>query len=176
MYNPDWPVGSSYTNDQYEYIELCNITTEPVTLYDYEKGEPWKFTNGIEFIFPAETPVTIPAGGYLLVVKNPAAFSWRYPGVPLEEIFGPYDGKLNDAGEKLELGMPGDIDNAGERYYIRIDRVSYSDGSHPEDCPGLIDLWPTEPDGSGKSLTRKVLSDYGNDPDNWAVSVPTPGE
>jgi hypothetical protein len=176
MYNPDWPVGSSYTNDQYEYIELCNITTEPVTLYDYEKGEPWKFTNGIEFIFPAETPVTIPAGGYLLVVKNPAAFSWRYPGVPLEEIFGPYDGKLNDAGEKLELGMPGDIDNAGERHYIRIDRVSYSDGSHPEDCPGLIDLWPTEPDGSGKSLTRKVLSDYGNDPDNWAVSVPTPGE
>ena len=176
MYNPDWPLGGSYTNNQYEYIELRNITTEPVTLYDYEKGEPWKFTDGIEFVFPAETPVTIPAGGYLLVVDKPAAFSLRYPGVPAEKIFGSYDGKLSNAGERLELGMPGDINTKNERQYIRVDRVNYSDGSHPEDCPGWIDLWPTEPDGSGKSLTRKVLSDYGNDPDNWAASAPTPGE
>jgi hypothetical protein len=176
MYNPDWPVGGSYTNDQYEYIELRNITTEPVTLYDYEKGEPWKFTDGVEFVFPADLPVTIPAGGYLLVVNKPAAFSLRYPGVPAEKIFGPYDGKLNDAGESLELSMPGDVDNAGERHYIRVDRVNYSDGSHPENCPGLIDLWPTGPDGYGKSLTRRVLLDYGNDPDNWIASAPSPGE
>jgi hypothetical protein len=26
MYNPSWPVGGSYTNDQYEYIELHNIS------------------------------------------------------------------------------------------------------------------------------------------------------
>jgi len=176
MYNPDWPVGGSYTNDQYEYIELRNITAEPVTLYDYEKGEPWKFTDGIEFVFPAETPVTIPAGGYLFLVNKPAAFSLRYPGVPAGIILGPYDGKLSNSGEKLELGMPGDIDKAGERHYIRVDRVSYSDGSHPENCPGGIDLWPIQPDGSGKSLTRRVLSDYGNDPDNWIASAPSPGE
>ncbi|OHB63084.1 MAG: hypothetical protein A2168_09620, partial [Planctomycetes bacterium RBG_13_50_24] len=71
MYNPDWPYGGSYTNDQYEYIELRNITAEPVTLYDFETGEPWKFTDGIEFTFPADAPVTIPAGGYLLVVNKP---------------------------------------------------------------------------------------------------------
>lgn len=176
MYNPDWPLGGSYTNDQYEYIELHNITAEPVTLFDYEKGEPWKFTDGIEFVFPGDEPATIPASGYLLVVKKPAAFSLRYPGVSAEIIFGPYDGKLNNAGERLELSMPGDINKAGERQYIRIDRVNYSDGSHPEDCPGGIDLWPTQPDGSGKSLTRRVLTNYGNDPDNWAASVPTPGE
>ncbi|HUU20020.1 MAG TPA: CotH kinase family protein, partial [Sedimentisphaerales bacterium] len=31
MYNPSWPVGGLYTNDQYEYIELLNISAEPVT-------------------------------------------------------------------------------------------------------------------------------------------------
>jgi hypothetical protein len=176
MYNPDWSVGSSFTNEQYEYIELSNITTEPVTLYNYETGEPWKFTNGIEFVFPSDLPITIPAGGYLLVVNKPAAFSLRYPAVPAEIILGPYDGKLNNAGESLELSMPGDVDIAGERHYIRIDRVNYSDGSHPEDCPGGLDLWPTEPDGLGMSLTRRALSDYGNDPGNWIASAPSPGK
>jgi hypothetical protein len=72
--------------------------------------------------------------------------------------------------------MPGDVDKYGKRYYIRVDRVNYSDGFHPEDCPGGIDLWPSEPDGNGKSLTRKVSTDYGNDPENWTASTPSPGE
>jgi len=38
-----------------------------------------------------------------------------------------------------------------------------------------VDLWPTGPDGSGQSLTRKVLSAYGNDPDNWTALAPSPG-
>jgi hypothetical protein len=176
MYNPDWPEGGSYTNDQYEYIELHNISAESVTLYDYETGEPWKFTNGIDFTFPAYTPVTIGPGGVLLVINHPAAFSWRYPAVPAEIIFGPYDGRLNNAGESLELSMPGDVDKEGVRQYIRVDRVNYSDGSHPEDCPGSVDLWPIEPDGYGMALTRKVPTDYGNDPDNWTAASASPGE
>ena len=176
MYNPDWPIGSSYPNDQYEYVELQNISAEPVTLYDYETGEPWKFTNGVEFTFPADSPATIPIGGYILVVKNPAAFSWRYPNVPADIIFGPYDGNLSNAGESLELSMPGDVDNEGVRHYIRIDRVNYSDGSHPENCPGGIDLWPVESDGQGASQTRKVVADYGNDPANWISAPPSPGQ
>ena len=170
MYNPSWPVGGSYTNDQYEYVELHNISNEPVTLYRDDKALPWKFTDGIDFTFPEDVPVTIPAGGYVLVVKDPEAFSWRCPDVPVEKILGPYNGSLNNAGERLELSMPGDVDESGTRYYIRIDRVSYSDGSHPENCPGGIDHWPTTPDGDGESLTRKVSSDYGNDPDNWKVA------
>ena len=34
MYNPDWPDGGLYSNDEYEYIELRNISGSPVTLYD----------------------------------------------------------------------------------------------------------------------------------------------
>ena len=175
MYNPSWPVGGPYTNDQYEYVELHNISSEPVTLYQFDTAQPWKFTDGIDFTFPADVPVTIPAGGYLLVVKDPEAFSWRYPDVPVEKILGPYSGGLNNAGERLELSMPGDVDESGTLYYIRIDRVSYSDGSHPENCPGGVDHWPTTPDGDGESLNRKISSDYGNDPNNWTASVPSPG-
>jgi len=160
MYNPSWPDGGSYTNDQYEYIELYNISSGPVNL------QGWQFTEGIDFTFHVDVPVTIPAGGYLLVVKHPEAFMWRYPSVPVDSILVPYDGNLSNAGERLELSMPGDI---------RIDRVSYSDGSHPEDCPGRIDLWPVEADGAGQSLIRRVPSDYGNDPDNWTASAPSPG-
>jgi len=176
MYNPDWPEGGSYTNDQYEYVELHNISAEPVTLYDYDKAQPWKFTDGIDFTFPEDAPVTIPAGGYLLVVKEPEAFARRYPAVPVEKILGPYDGSLNNGGERLELSMPGDVDEFGTRYYICVDRVGYSDGFHPEDCPGGVDLWPTEADGGGKSLTRRTGADYGNDPDNWIAAIPSPGQ
>jgi hypothetical protein len=182
MYNPDWPDGGSYTNEQYEYIELQNISDEPVTLYNSVTSEPWKFTDGIDFTFPAYAPVTIPTGGYILVAKKPAAFSWRYPAVPAGIIFGPYEGNLSNAGESLELSMPGDVDKENVRQYIRIDRINYSDGQHPENCPGGVDLWPAEADGKGMALTRKVPTDpstmlrtgYGNDPDNWTASPPLP--
>ena len=170
MYNPSLPDGGSYTNEQYEYIELYNISTEPVSL------EGWKFTDGIDFTFPENEHVTIPTGGYVLVVKHPEAFMWRYPSVSAEMILGPYDSNLSNAGERLELSMPGDVDASGIRSYIRVDRVSYSDGSHPEACPGGVDLWPIEPDGEGQSLTRRVPSDYGNDPGNWTASASSPGQ
>jgi hypothetical protein len=38
-----------------------------------------------------------------------------------------------------------------------------------------VDLWPTQADGAGKSLSRKVMTAYGNDPNNWQASNPSPG-
>jgi len=174
MYNPDWPEGGSYTNDQYQYIELHSISAEPVTLYDYVTGEPWKFTDGVEGAvreppLQADVPVTIDA-------ESRRPFSRRYPDVPASIILGPYDGNLSNAGESLDLSMPGNVDNEGVRHYIRVDRVNYSDGSHPENCPDGVDLWPAEADGSGMALTRKVSTDYGNDPVNWTIAAPSPGE
>jgi hypothetical protein len=173
MYNPDWPANSLYENDQYEYVEVRNISTGPVTLYDYNEAQSWKLTDGIDFTFPSSPVVTIPAGGKILVVKNKTAFNWRYPGLSAI-TYGPYDGKLDNAGERVQLGKPGD-EVGGVRFYIRVDRVDYSDGSHPGGEPGDIDLWPTEPDGQGKSLTRISTTLYGNDPNNWTAATPTPG-
>jgi hypothetical protein len=31
-------------------------------------------------------------------------------------------------------------------------------------------------DGEGMALTRKILTDYGNDPDNWIADFASPGE
>jgi hypothetical protein len=176
MYNPNWPTSGIYANDEYEFIELYNATALPATLYDYNEGLPWKFTNGIDYTFPGEpNVVTIPSGSRILVVKNPTAFKWRYPSVPVGIIYGPYDGWLANDGGQLELGKPGDIDELSVRQYIRVERVNYSDGSHPADCPEGVDLWPTQADGGGKSLSRKVPTAYGNDPNNWQAAAPSPG-
>ncbi|MHC4742984.1 MAG: lamin tail domain-containing protein, partial [Planctomycetota bacterium] len=177
MYNPVWPGRGVNENDYYEYVELHNITDRPVKLYRDDKSLPWKFSDGIEFTFPdAPDEVTIPAYDYIVVVKDVNAFRGRYSSVPADKIYGPYDGQLENAGERLEISMPGDIDMFGRQYYIRIDRVRYSDGSHDEDAPWGIDLWPVEADGDGASLTRISPGLYGNDPNNWTAQSPGPGE
>jgi len=106
-----------------------------------------------------------------------AAFTARYgyPLPPTVQVVGGYDGFLSNSGERLQIAMPGDTDEEGTRYYIRIDRVTYSDGLHPENCPGGVDQWPTEADGYGKSLSRKVSIAYGNDAANWKAAAPSPG-
>jgi hypothetical protein len=142
------------------------------------EGLPWKLTEGIDYTFPdSPNEVTLGAGEYLLVVKDTVDFASRYTGVPGGvQILGPYDGKLGNGGDRVELVKPGDIDEFNNRYYIRLERVDYSDGSHPQDCPGGVDLWPTEPDGGGDSLNRLFTQYYANDPNNWDDDSPTPGE
>jgi hypothetical protein len=170
MYHPDWPPNSLYGNDEYEYIELYNISGSTVYLEEYDNDQhinvPWKFTDGIDYTFPLGT--SIGPGQKIVVVKNPAAFSTRYPTVPTAKIFGPYDGKLSNGGERLQLSKPGD-EFDGVRYYIRADRVNYDD-----ELP-----WLPPADGSGASLHQKtpttVEQNYSNDVINWTVATPTPG-
>ena len=172
------PAGSA--DPEEEYIKLVNISDSAVTLQRYDPNcVKWKFTDGIRYTFPPDT--TIAAGDYIYVVYDPAAFSAAYPAVPSGKIFGPFENddggertKLDNAGEDVELSKPGDSDDVtGERFYILIDRVNYSDGSHPRD--GYIDPWPTQPDGGGQSLHRITLDEYGNDVVNWQASPPSPG-
>jgi hypothetical protein len=81
MYNPDWPHNGSYGNDRYEYIELKNITDEPVRLWREDKMLPWKFTSGIEFILPDwPNDVTIPPGGHIGRYSGRMRAGWTMPG------------------------------------------------------------------------------------------------
>ena len=166
MYNPV----SGDENE--EYIELYNVSGAAVTLYDAVTSEPWQFTDGIDFVFPVSPALTIPAGGYALVAKNPGAYTALHGAPPAGvELLGPFlnDTKLSNGGEKVDLSMPGDVDNIGVRQYIRVDRVVYDD-----DPP-----WPTEPDGpdngTGASLSRIEAAEYGNDVANWEAAAPSPG-
>jgi len=171
MYNP------ASGNQDEEYIELLNISDSVITLAEYDNelliDVPWRFaddSNGISFDFPLGT--TMAPGEHLLLVKNRAAFDSTFSSIPDGlQVFEWGDGRLSNAGEKLQLSKPGDqVEDT--RYYIRVDRVNYSDGSHPAG----EDPWPVEPDGDGKSLMRMEPDDYGNDPENWIAANPSPGQ
>jgi hypothetical protein len=160
-----------------EFVELLNISTSPVTLYDATRKAPWQFTDdgGIELLFPADTPITLPAGGYLVLVKDLAAFNARFTvpaGVP---VVAWSIGWLSDSGEKLQLSRPGDEDSDGARPWLRVDRVVYGTGSQPQNYAGGVDPWPATADGQGKSLSRKDPHAYGNDAENWQAADPSPG-
>jgi len=170
MYYPD-------TEADAEYIELYNMSGSPIALAEFDNEQsiyvPWRFTdsNGISFDFPLDT--TMADGEYLLLVKNMNAFNSRYPAVPIGvRIFEWGPGRLDNGGEKVELSKPAE-EVEGTRYYIRVDRVNYSDGSHPVGQ----DPWLSQPDGWGASLSRVSSQHYGNDPNNWSAAYPpTPGQ
>ncbi len=129
-------------DDDFEYLELMNTGATILTLTGAY------FSQGIVFTFPA---ATLGAGQRLIVAKNPAAFALRYPsaGVP---VFGPYEGQLDNGGERLEL-----TDVSGEN----ILDFEYKDGWYPAS------------DGSGRSLVLRETSTaydaFGNAV-KWAIS------
>lgn len=173
-----------FSDGNAEFVELLNISGAPATLFDYSTNEPWRFVDdpgspGLEFRFPSGAPaITLAAGDYMLLIKDRAAFETVFLGGGSIDTLGVQwlewgigGGSLSNGGEKLELQMPGDVDGA-KRMYIRVDRVNYSDGSHPVG----EDPWPTQPDGSDThTLNRKVAAEYGNDVANWQAAPPTPG-
>jgi len=80
-------------------------------------------------------------------------------------IFGPYQGKLDNSEESLELKMPDLPDPDGDVAYVLVDKVHYLD--QPP--------WPVAADGIGFSLQRLHDGEYGDDVANWAAAGPTPG-
>jgi len=156
MYHPQDPGAP-------EWIELYNRSDADVGLYDVNHPEnPWKFTDGIAFTFPAGAYV--PAGGYALVVNDdPETFRSDYGIDASVPIYGPFEGgtRLANDGERIELSRPGDPEPDGFVPYIQTEKVNYEDG----------DPWPIRPDGSGPTLSRISPDEYGNNPANWVSST-----
>lgn len=174
MYNP----GPETSDKDCEYIELMNISAQPVRTASYvstytdptshfEEWISWRFDDGIDFEFPADLEVN--AGEKILLVKNLTAFNSKYTAPGGVRIFQWTSGSLDNAGEKLQLSMPGDQEYGKQRYYIRHDRVNYDDEGD----------WPAVADGSGKGLTHlaptQAGGNYTNDAGNWTAADPTPG-
>ncbi len=169
MYHPP-DVG---TNDNVadEFIELHNITSVPVLLYDpAAPTNVWHLRDAVDFDFPAGTALA--AGEYLLVVSfDPinngaalAAFRSKYHVDPGTQIVGPYSGKLANSSDEIELRKPG-APETNDVPYILVEHVRYYD-SLP---------WPMTADGTGFSLQRLSDTLFGNDPANWTAAAPTPG-
>jgi hypothetical protein len=161
MYNPEDSLS--------EFIEVKNISDGIVKLYDADRPDStWKI-DGLEFSFPTGT--SLKAGEIALVVTS---------GVPLDEIKTRYSipngiqlfstpAMLGNSGDTLSILRPY-IDSASltlpELPYVTIDRVVFKDGG----------WWPSEADGTGKSLQRIDPKAYANDPTNWKAADPTAGK
>src|SRR5207247_1087056 len=113
MYHPD--AGAD------EFVELKNIATNAVPLYDpVYPTNAWKF-NGVAYTFP--TNITLaPNGLLLLVATNPADFRAKYSVPVAVPIFGPYLGTLQDNGERLQLQRP-DVPDTNGVAHITVDEV-----------------------------------------------------
>lgn len=141
-----------------EFIEIQNISSSTVSLFDpANPANTWRISEGVDFTFP--TGQTLAAGARALIVPiAPATFRTKYSIPASVQIFGPYNGNLDNGGEEIELLRPG-TPVAGEVPYIRVDRLQYEDESP----------WSEYADGVGSSLARIDVSAYGNDVANWAA-------
>jgi len=155
MYQPA-AVGAS------EYIELLNISKEPVALYDVEKNAAWRIGDGLEFVFPQN--VMLQPGERLLLVEDLAGLD-TYNLDPALRKFQWTSGRLNNGGESIQLDRPGPLEDDGDRSYVRVDRVNYDD-----EFP-----WPIEAAGGGSALRKISETSYGNDFINWVAAAPSPG-
>ncbi len=173
MYHPqDLIAGTNILDDSdNEFVELQNITTNDVPLYDVAfPTNRWKLTDGIDYVF--STNDVVPANGLLVVVSfNPgtnatalANFRAKYSVPTNVAIVGPYTGKLDNSEDKVELYRP-DAPTLTEVPYILVERVHYRD----------LAPWDIIADGFGASLQRIVPADYGNEPTNWVGASPSPG-
>jgi len=116
-----------------EFVELTNIGDETINL------NLVRFTNGIDFTFPS---LELAPGEYVVVVQDEDAFQAQY-GTNIT-IAGQYTGRLNNAGEKIEL-----VDAVGQT----ILEFDYKDG------------WRSITDGDGFSLT--IINPANPDPNSW---------
>jgi hypothetical protein len=96
MYHPAPLAGSAYGVEEFEFIELKNISTN-VTL----NLAGVRLTNGVDFVFSGSTVTSLAPGATTLVVKNINAFKARYGGGL--SIAGQYVGALENGGERIQL-------------------------------------------------------------------------
>lgn len=148
-YHPADPTGAEsaalpgLVDSDFEFIELTNISGSAIELGGSS------FTDGIEFTF--EGLLSLGPGERVIVAKNPAAFSLRYPGVTAP-LAGPYTGLLDNDGETLRL-----VDGVGENILV----FTYND------------RWYPPSDGEGFSLVirnEETAYDALSDPAIWGVS------
>jgi len=96
MYNPSPALGITNDAQQFEFIELKNISTS-VTL----DLSGVRFTNGIYFEFTGSAVTNLAPGESVLVVRNLAMFTARYGGG--FNVAGEFQGALDNGGETLRL-------------------------------------------------------------------------
>jgi len=155
--------------EDFEFIELYNTTDGPLDASGY------LLDGAVDFLIPEET--VVPAGGTIVIVafhpEDPsnadklAQFRAVYEIDESVILLGPYDGKLANEGEVLTLAWPDEppAEEPGFIPFILLDRVDYNDKGD----------WPREADGRGASISRRSAAAYGDFPQSWNATLPSPG-
>jgi len=141
-----------------EFVELYNAGSEAVDL------SGWYFDDGLTYAFALGT--ILPAGEYLLVAEDPdhihAKWSSGRWSLDAERVLGPYEGRLNNDGERIAL-----CNAVGQL----VDEVEYEVGFP----------WPTvgDPIPAGTVGTANSMQLVNPGFDNriaisWRSSEPTP--
>ncbi len=138
FYHPPDPVLLA-TSAAPEWIELYNQMSIRVDLGG------WTLRGGISYTFPEGT--VMEPGAYLIV----SAIAGSPPGA-----WGPFAGKLDNAGEEIRLH---------ERWGRLMDRISYGDSGS----------WPSAPDGTGPSLAKSNRDAGSEAATSWTSSAQTGG-
>ena len=107
----------------------------------------WSFMEGIQFTFPPGS--FIPGRGYVMVCADEAAFRAANPGVVPAGVFA---GRLESTGESLVLS---------------------NRGGGVVAASGISDRgkWPSEPAGTGHTLSLRRPHLTPSEPESWAPSI-----
>ncbi len=140
--------------DDFEYIEVINIHSSSVSLLGVQ------FDAGVTFDFGRGAITELAPGERVLVVRNTAAFEFRYGTAFSNRIAGEFENgtQLSNGGEQVRLSIPAGVG-------------AIRDFTYNDKAP-----WPEAADGDGFSL---VLIAPESNPDhtlasNWRSSV-SPG-
>ncbi len=160
MYHPADPtpteIAAGYLDsDRFEYIELLNIGAAPIDLFEC------RFASGIDYHFRNGSITQLAPGQRMLIVKDTAAFAFRYGAGPAASVAGVFEGNDN-------------FNNAGETVTI-VDRTGATILSF---AYGTTAPWPPQADGLGRSLVLMLPEGNPNAAlaASWRASVITGGE
>lgn len=167
MYHP--PETGGLAEGALEYVEILNWTEAPVPLFDPQSPtNTWMLKGGVDLVLP--TNLTLAPGQFALLVSfDPAdtatrtAFLAAYGLTDPVLVLGPYDGRLNNAGEDVELHKRIVVHGTNVANVL-MDKVDYRDR----------EPWPLGADGVGLSLHRIAPNLFGDDPAHWVAAPPTP--
>jgi len=132
---------SSNNQDAGDWIELYNQYNTPVELSGWTLRD-----DDDEHVFTIPDGLFLPAGEYLVLCQDQAAFSAYHAGVT--NSIGDLGFGFNNSGDVIRL-----YDGAGQ---LQLS-ICYDDSSP----------WPTDPDGDGYTLELSDPENNLNNPNNW---------
>ena len=158
------PPGAPAENPAEEWIEIFNPDAAVVNIAG------WKLSKGVAFTIPGGA--TLPAGGYLVVAADVAAFNAAHPGFS-GTVIGGWTGRLSNSGEQVQL------DNA---LGAKVCDVSYADqGDWALRGRGVLSFshkgwdWFCEADGGGRTIELRNPALGIGSGQNWGVSTAAGG-